>query len=92
MLAAIVVISLLAILLLLNYLPVMIQYVVANNAERDFANQLSFLNENYEYYSVVITDQLGLGTSQNSDVKFEKAHKNQAVAVDSILSLIDNLH
>lgn len=92
MLETIVVVSLLAFLVIINYLPVIHQALVAQKAKKCLDQQLSLLNGQYEYQSIVETRQLGLGVSQNSDVKFSKAHKNQNIAVNSIMDLIEVIY
>lgn len=92
MLETIVVLSLLAFLVFINYIPVIHQYYATKKAERVLAQQLDLLNRTHEYYSIIETKPLGLGTSQNSDVKFAKAHNNQNIAVSSIMNLIEVIY
>ncbi len=73
------------------YFPVLYQHIVSKRAENRFHEEVSLLNDLYSDSLIVITNRLGEGASQNSDIKFSKAHENQSFAVNSILGLIDEL-
>lgn len=76
---------------LVVFTPVICQYIFLRRTERQLLKQISELNIFYEDKVQIVLRPLGLGPSQNSDVKFSDAHKNQKFAVNSILYLIDEL-
>lgn len=74
------------------YLPAFFKHCIAKRSERVFTQKLAYVNKLYERCIVIVTEKLGLGVSQNSDVKFCKAHNNQTVAINSVMSLMDTLY
>lgn len=73
------------------YAPVLYQYIVYKKAERVFFDELSEWNSNETSNLIVITEPLGLGPSQNSDVKFSKAHTHYTFAINSVWPLLEEL-
>lgn len=71
------------------YCPVLYQHFVFKRTENNFIQELNLLNDFYKNKLIVVTEKLGEGPSQNSDVKFAQAHKNQIFAINSILDLLD---
>lgn len=91
MLTYLLIISILALLACFIYTPVLYQYIVYKKAEHVFSSELKAWNAKESDNLIVITQKLGLGCSQNSDVKFSKAHKNHSFAINSVLPLLEDL-
>jgi len=75
-------------LVLIIYLPAICQHFAWKRTSKSFEQQLSELGTLYDDSRIVITERRGEGTSQNSDVKFADAHKNQDFAMNTIMKLL----
>lgn len=76
---------------LILFLPVIYQQFKVINAEHQLSEQIKGLDKFYRDKLQIVERQLGLGPSQNSDIVFCDAHKNQEFAIATILNLMDQL-
>lgn len=91
MLTLLLISSILFILACFIYAPVVHQYIIYKKSERIFYDELTKWDAAETNNLIVITKPLGLGPSQNSDVKFAKAHANYTFAINSVLPLLEEL-
>lgn len=89
MLIYVLILILFIVVFIILYCPVLRQHFVFKRAENNFIQELNLLNDFYKNKLIIITEKLGEGPSQNSDIKFVEAHKNQIFAINSILDLLD---
>lgn len=88
MVGVILIFGLLALIYMLIYLPVIHQYFITKQSEKKLILELSLLDKLFDSCLIVNTQKLGQGESQNSDIKFVEAQKNQDFAVNSILGML----
>lgn len=86
-----IVLAVFALIVLVIYLPALYRHFVWKRTEKDFEHELSQLGSLYDSSRIVITERLGEGTSQNSDVKFAEAHQNQSFAMNTIMELLSRM-
>lgn len=86
-----VILSLFVVFALIVFLPVIFRQLKEMNAEHRLLKQITELDEFYRTKLQVVERPLGIGPSQNSDIMFCDAHKNQKFATASIMNLIDQL-
>lgn len=80
-----------ALIALVIYSPAIFQYFAWKRTTREFERELSELDTLYNSSRIVITEPLGEGTSQNSDVKFAAAHQNQSFAMNTIMEVLSQI-
>lgn len=80
----------LAMITLLIYTPVIIQWCKWKKAEREFREQLALLESCgiYDECRIIETRQLGTGPIPTGTLRFADVHHNQQFAVESTLKLI----
>jgi len=86
-----IVLAVFSLIVLAIYLPAFYRHFAWKQSEKEFEYELSQLGFLYDSSRIVITDRLGEGTSQNSDVKFAEAHKNQSFAMNTVMELLSRM-
>jgi hypothetical protein len=82
-------VSFLGIIILGIYFPVLLQKNKEISAVKAFYQELELLDETYKKCVIIIPERLGEGAGQNSDIRFAQAHRNQKLAIASIINLFD---
>ena len=77
------------IIAIIIYAPYFYQCYVAKKAENDFQNEFNSYKREVQRSYVIVLEEIGKGTSNNSDIRFVEAHKNQDFAINSINGLLE---
>lgn len=85
------IICLVLIFALAVFLPVIYRQIKVVNANQQLLRQIKSLDAFFADKLQIVDRPLGIGPSQNSDILFCDAHKNQVFAVASISNLIEKL-
>lgn len=91
MLEFIILLAIIVLMIVISYLPALWQHFALKRTKKNFECELSELDALYISSRIVITERLGEGTSQNSDVRFAEAHQNQSFAMNTIMDVLSKM-